>query len=117
MLSKEATSILRMRRKVRASEFVFPSPRDSQTPRACVQTAWRAIKLSADLPETLRLHDLRHTYASHAILSGESLYMTGKLLGHRDPQSTQRYAHLSGTALQAASEATSGRIEKLLDGG
>jgi site-specific recombinase XerD len=116
MLSNVAIEALEKRGQKITSEFVFPSPQDNSIPRASVHAAWQCIKHAAGLPETLRLHDLRHTYASHAILSGESLYMTGKLLGHRRPQSTERYAHLSGPALATASDAVSAKIEKLLAG-
>ncbi len=116
MLSHMAIAALKVRRRKVSTEFVFPSPQNSITPRSSVHAAWQSIKQAASLPKTLRLHDLRHTYASHAILSGESLYMTGKLLGHRDPQSTERYAHLSGAALEVASETVSSRIEQLLAG-
>lgn len=116
MLSNVAIAALKERRRKITSQFVFPSPQDKSAPRSSVHAAWQSIKHTAGLPETLRLHDLRHTYASHAILSGESLYMTGKLLGHRDPQSTERYAHLSGTALAAASETIATKIEKLMAG-
>lgn len=51
---------------------------------------------------TLRVHDLRHSYASHLVSSGVSLPVVGKLLGHTQPQTTARYAHLSNQALQDA---------------
>jgi integrase len=51
---------------------------------------------------TVRIHDLRHSYASHLVSSGVSLQIVGKLLGHTQPQTTQRYAHLSDGALRDA---------------
>jgi site-specific recombinase XerD len=48
------------------------------------------------VPPTLRLHDLRNTYASRAVMQGKTLFMAGKLLGHRNLASTERYAHLEG---------------------
>ena len=116
-LNDLAIERLKERRRTRSSTFVFPSPYDPTKPRTAPTCAWQTIKEKAGLPPTLRLHDLRHTYASHAILGGESLYITGKLLGHHDAQSTERYAHLSGDALAAASGKVSSRIEKLLSGG
>ena len=116
-LNDLAIERLKERRRTRSSAFVFPSPYDPTKPRTAPTCAWQTIKEKAGLPPTLRLHDLRHTYASHAILGGESLYITGKLLGHHDAQSTERYAHLSGDALAAASGKVSSRIEKLLSGG
>jgi integrase len=51
---------------------------------------------------TVRIHDLRHSYASHLVSNGVSLQIVGKLLGHTQPQTTQRYAHLSDGALRDA---------------
>jgi integrase len=50
----------------------------------------------------VRIHDLRHTFASHLVSSGESLHIVGKLLGHTLPQTTARYAHLADSALRDA---------------
>jgi len=50
----------------------------------------------------IRIHDLRHTFASHLVSSGESLHIVGKLLGHTLPQTTARYAHLADRALRDA---------------
>ena len=51
---------------------------------------------------TLRIHDLRHTYASHLVSDGVSLQVVGKLLGHTNPQTTNRYAHVADEALRKA---------------
>ena len=53
------------------------------------------------MPE-LRLHDLRHSYASFLVNAGRSLYEVQKLLGHHDPKVTMRYAHLSPQAMLEA---------------
>ncbi|TRD13705.1 tyrosine-type recombinase/integrase, partial [Palleronia caenipelagi] len=94
LLSDEASQLFKTRRGPRSSDYVFPSQSCPDRPRRSITSAWNHIKRAASLPPSLRLHDLRHTYASHAVLSGESLYLTGKLLGHRNPGSTNRYAHL-----------------------
>ena len=57
-----------------------------------------------------RLHDLRHTFASHAAMNRENLPMIGKLLGHRCIQSTARYAHLDDAHLFEAAEAIGNAI-------
>jgi integrase len=51
---------------------------------------------------TLRLHDLRHTYASHLVSAGVSLQLVGKLIGHTNPATTNRYAHVADEALRIA---------------
>jgi len=52
----------------------------------------------------VRIHDLRHTYASHLVSAGESLQIVGRLLGHTQPQTTARYAHVADEALRNATE-------------
>ena len=74
-----------------------------------LQKPWRAIRTSAALSD-VRLHDLRHTFASVGASGGASLPMIGALLGHSQPQTTDRYAHLAADPLRAASDAIAGRI-------
>jgi integrase len=62
----------------------------------------------------VRLHDLRHTFASHAAMSKDTLPMIGRLLGHRNPQSTSRYAHLDDEHVPAAAEQDGAAIERLM---
>ncbi|MBV1686468.1 site-specific integrase [Novosphingobium sp. G106] len=69
-----------------------------------VRSVWLLVRREAELPDTLRIHDLRHSFASHAIMSGETLFCTSRLLGHSRIQMTGRYAHLADTALLAAAE-------------
>lgn len=68
-----------------------------------LQKPWRRIRKSAKI-EDVRIHDLRHTFASVAVSHGESLYMAGRLLGHTQAQTTMRYAHLATNPIQNASE-------------
>jgi integrase len=68
-----------------------------------MQKPWRRIRIRAGL-EDVRIHDLRHTFASVAIGRGASLPIIGKLLGHSQPQSTARYAHLADDPMKAAAE-------------
>jgi len=58
-----------------------------------IQKPWQRIRKRAGL-EDVRIHDLRHAFASVAVSSGSSLYAVGKLLGHRQATTTQVYAHL-----------------------
>jgi integrase len=64
---------------------------------------WRRVRKEAGL-EDVRIHDLRHSFASIAVAGGASLPIIGALLGHRDTSTTQRYAHLSDNPLRSASE-------------
>ena len=59
-----------------------------------IQDSWSRVRERAGL-DGVRLHDLRHSYASRALALGESLSMIGELLGHRKVQTTARYAHLA----------------------
>ena len=74
-----------------------------------LQKPWRRIRKAAGLDD-VRIHDLRHSFASVAAASGQSLYIIGSLLGHSQPQTTSRYAHLSADPLRAANDAVGERI-------
>ena len=65
---------------------------------------WIRVQREADLPD-VRIHDLRHTFASLLVSGGASLEMIGKLLGHTQMQTTQRYAHLLDAPLKAGVDA------------
>jgi integrase len=75
-----------------------------------INRVWDRLRNDAGLPH-LRLHDLRHNYASFLINSGRSLYDVQNILGHSDPQVTQRYAHLSTKSLQDAASTASDIIK------
>ena len=68
-----------------------------------LQKPWRRVRKAAGLDD-VRIHDMRHTFASEAVMGGESLPVVGKILGHTQPQTTARYAHLADDPLQGASE-------------
>ena len=74
-----------------------------------LQRPWRRIRKQAGL-EDLRIHDLRHSFASRALALGESLTMIGKLLGHTQVQTTARYAHLARDSIQTAAARITGSI-------
>ncbi len=74
-----------------------------------LQRPWRRIRERAGL-EDVRIHDLRHSYASRALALGESLTMIGKLLGHTQVQTTARYAHLARDSIQNAAARITGSI-------
>jgi integrase len=67
-----------------------------------MQKPWRRIRKLANLPD-VRIHDLRHTFASKGVALGQGLPIIGRLLGHSQPQTTARYAHLAAApALEVA---------------
>src|SRR5262249_20728862 len=98
----------------RAGSYVVPGD-DPEKPRADLKRPWQAISKRAGL-EGVRLHDLRHTYASFGAGGGLGLPIIGKLLGHSQASTTQRYAHLDSDPLRRATEAIGGRIAAALDG-
>jgi len=114
VLSRPAREILDRRRHCESSDFVFPHQASPARPIASIDAAWRAIRPLVGLPEDIRLHDLRHTYASHAIMIGESLNMAGKLLGHKSPKTTEIYAHMDAPHLAKAADRVGDLIENWL---
>ena len=77
--------------------WVFSNPKTKKPP-VSIFCAWDTIRKRVGIPE-VRLHDLRHSYASFLVNAGRSLYEVQKLLGHHDPKVTMRYAHLAPGAL------------------
>jgi integrase len=96
----------------RRGVFVFPgrsSTAEKPAPRTNLDSAWTPIRRRAGL-EGLRLHDLRHSFASFAAAGGASLPVIGKLLGHSTPTMTARYAHLADDPVRAVSEKTAATV-------
>ena len=75
---------------------------------------WHRIRNHAGLPD-VRLHDLRHSFASVAAGEGMSLYIIGQLLGHTQSATTQRYAHLAARPMKLAAEQVGSRLDILLN--
>ena len=69
-----------------------------------VGRSWYRVRAEADLCD-VRLHDLRHTYASTALAQGETVLTIGRLLGHRSPATTLKYTHMSDAQVREASDA------------
>jgi integrase len=90
-------------------QYLFPWKSGT---RLRLDRPWETITRMAGLGR-VRLHDLRHSFASNLVSSGESLYVVCKLLGHTKSQTTERYAHLSDATLRRASN----RFGELLTGG
>ena len=98
----------------RLGSYVVPGD-DPEKPRADLKRPWEAVAQHAGL-DGVRLHDLRHTYASFGAGGGLGLPIIGKLLGHTQASTTARYAHLDNDPLRRASENIGGRIAAALDG-
>ncbi|KQT04089.1 site-specific integrase [Rhizobium sp. Leaf386] len=77
-----------------------------------LQKPWSAIRTRAGFDD-LRIHDLRHSFASIAVANGMSLPMIGKLLGHSQPQTTARYAHLADDPMKHAADQIGSKIDIL----
>ena len=80
-----------------------------------LQPFWQRVRARAGLKD-VRIHDLRHTFASAAVASGQGLPMIGKLLGHTQVQTTARYAHLASATVKTAASDVSAEIAASLNG-
>lgn len=85
----------------------------SRRPLRCASHYWHEIRDKAGLPK-LRIHDLRHSFASHAAMNKETLPMIGRLLGHANHQSTARYAHLDDDHVLNAAKQIGDAIEQMM---
>lgn len=112
VLSAPALDILR--KLDRLGDYVIAST-DPRKPRADLQRPWARITQHANL-EGLRLHDLRHSFASVGAAGGLGLPIVGKLLGHKDASTTQRYAHLADDPLRRGANVIAKQIQAALDG-
>ena len=99
-VSGDVAAIVRQRQLLvpKANPWLFPSDTPGQ-PVAEIRRFWASIQAEADIAD-VRIHDLRHTFASLLVSGGASLEMIGKLLGHTQSQTTQRYAHLMDSPLR-----------------
>jgi integrase len=111
-LNAPALAVLSELPRVEGNPFVIVGERKGAH-LVNLQKPWRRIRRAAGLDD-VRLHDLRHSFASVAASGGMSLPIIGALLGHSQPQTTHRYAHLAADPLRAASEAIAGRISSAL---
>ena len=102
-LSSPARDVLD--RLPRRGRWVFPSPkRRGPVSAEAFWPFWQRVREEAEIAD-VRLHDCRHTYASIAIMQGETVTATARLLGHNDAQTTLKYAHLSDDAVRSAADA------------
>ena len=98
----------------RKGRFVFPD-RKGDGPMTDLGLRWQRLRDLAGL-DGVRIHDCRHTFASHAVMSGLDLYTVGRLLGHADTASTERYAHLADEHVREAAGRISGIVNDAMTG-
>jgi integrase len=101
-LNQQAIALLASTRRIEGNPYIFPSP-VSGRPSPSLFFPWDRIRRRAGLSD-LRLHDLRHSFASFLVNRGVSLYVVQGLLGHLNAKTTQRYAHLTHETLIDAAD-------------
>lgn len=95
--------------------YVFPGHVTGR-PFVGLARVWKRVRECAGL-EDVRIHDLRHSFGATSASSGNSLLLLGSILGHRDPKTTQRYAHLARDPVRAAADQVSGLVAMALEAG
>ena len=110
-LNSEAREIIDRQPRT-GSDYVFPSPSDATMPISRSMSLWFTLRKRADI-EDVRLHDLRHNYASQAVLNGVPLPTVARLLGHRQVSMTLRYAHVADREVEAAAERIGNAIDTI----
>ena len=110
-LNRQAHAVLDAMPNKADTGLVFPSVRGDKP--IALSPIWHEIRRHAALPD-VRLHDLRHSFASIAIADGISLVVIGKLLGHALAETTERYAHLADEAIADAAKRISGSLARHL---
>ena len=108
-LTPDAAAVVSGVRRVRGSPLMFSGGRPDR-PLTRLNVYWREVRERAGV-EDVRVHDLRHSFASRALAVGESLSMIGRLLGHSDIASTARYAHLERDAERVSAARVGDSIE------
>jgi integrase len=124
-LNTAVLHVLKRMQKRRSGPYLFPGKdvpgKDGESARTTLKRPWMQVCKAAGLATAhrqpgkrrreivrykpnFRIHDLRHSFASHLVSRGQSLHVVGSLLGHTQPQTMKRYAHLSDSARRAAAE-------------
>jgi len=115
-LSPEARQIIERRMTIASGEYLFPSPRTPEKPVSKNLDLWYRMRREIGI-EDVRLHDLRHSYASQSVMAGIPLPVVSKLLGHSQCAMTLRYTHAADRDVEAAAERVGARIAELLQCG
>jgi integrase len=100
-LSDASLEVLKKMPRYEGTDYIFVNPQ-TRTRYFDIKKSWAEIKRRAELPTEVRLHDLRHTFASILINRGRSLYEVQRILRHSDPKVTTRYSHLDASTLRLA---------------
>lgn len=108
-VSSSVTQLLQRRAVGATSQYVFDA--GTGAPLTDIKRTWAAVTKAANISGA-RVHDLRHTFASIAVSQGQSLPIIGAMLGHTQPQTTARYAHLFDSTLFSAAESISSAIQR-----
>ncbi len=102
-LNRRAQEIIECHLAMTSGEFVFPSPRDPAWPISDDLPLWYEVRREAGIDD-VRLHDLRHTHGSQAVMQGIPLPVVARLPGHSQVTMTLRYAHACDREVEAAAE-------------
>ena len=112
-LNSQARTILDRQPRTE-SPFVFPSPLNPSRPRSRELSIWDRVRQEAGI-EDARLHDLRHTHASHAVMNGVPVPVVSRMLGHSNVRMTLRYAHLGDREIEAEAERIGAAIAGIME--
>jgi integrase len=112
-LGRPAVEVLEKIERVKANPWVIVGTKPGAR-LTDLQPFWQRVRARAGLKD-VRIHDLRHTFASTAVASGQGLPMIGKLLGHSQVQTTARYAHLAADPVKSAADQVSMSIASVLN--
>ncbi len=113
-LSDPVITILENLPKISKNPYILPSPVHRNKPLAYPRKTWDVVRYKAKLND-FRMHDLRHSYASQGIESGLSLSEIGKLLGHTQLHTTQRYAHMADVQAKRAADTIGERFNLAIE--
>lgn len=113
-LAAPALAILAALPRIKGNPYVLAGKKTGQH-LVGLQKIWKRVVIRAEL-DGMRIHDLRHSFASIAVAGGDSLFLVGKVLGHRQARTTEVYAHLSDDPVKATADRTAKAIEAAMRG-
>ncbi len=111
-VGQPVVELLRITQRTDGNPWVISGTLEGK-PLSDLQPFWQRVRARAGVKD-VRIHDLRHTFASAAVASGQGLPMIGKLLGHTQVQTTARYAHLAAEPVKVAADAVAQNLRQAL---